>query len=228
MRISRPRLSPWLRVSTLDRSGNHEWVDAWKAADRAAGTAIETALAREEDPFEGRAVAEVAALLPDGATLVVGNSMPIRDVDAFVRGDRRKLRIVSNRGANGIDGVISAALGAAAVADGPVVLVVGDLSFFHDLNGMLAATKFDIWTPLLSYSTTMAEVSSRSCPKPSSSMRQPLKFCSARRPVSTSPPLPGSFGVKHARPQDWVAFRRELCRAIQGDGLSDRRAGHGS
>ena len=77
--------------------------------DRATDAAIESALAREERPFEGRAVAEVASLLPEGATLVVGNSMPIRDVDAFVRGDQRRLRIVSNRGANGIDGVVSSA-----------------------------------------------------------------------------------------------------------------------
>ena len=84
----------------------------WRVVDRVTSAAIASALADEEDPFEGRAVSEVAALLPDGATLVVGNSMPIRDVDAFVRGDGRKLRIVSNRGANGIDGVVSTALGA--------------------------------------------------------------------------------------------------------------------
>ena len=114
------------------------------AVDLATTAAIESALTHEEDPFEGRAVSEVAALLPDGATLVVGNSMPMRDVDAFVRGDQRRLRIVSNRGANGIDGVISSALGAAAVADGPVVLLVGDLSILHDLNGLLAAAKFGL------------------------------------------------------------------------------------
>ena len=110
-------------IGALGTSRNCEWLESWKAVDRIAATAIASALAHEEDPFEGRAAAEVAALLPDGATVVVGNSMPIRDVDAFVRGDRRRLRIVSNRGANGIDGVISTALGAAAVADGPVVLL---------------------------------------------------------------------------------------------------------
>ena len=96
-------------------------------------------IAASDEPFEGRALAEVAAALPDGATLVVGNSMPVRDADSFIRGDGRALRIVANRGANGIDGVVSSALGAAAVAGGPVVLVIGDLSFYHDLNGLLAA-----------------------------------------------------------------------------------------
>jgi 2-succinyl-5-enolpyruvyl-6-hydroxy-3-cyclohexene-1-carboxylate synthase len=206
------------RVATLDRSGNHEWVDAWKAADRAAGTAIESALAREEDPFEGRAVAEVAALLPDGATLVVGNSMPIRDVDAFVRGDRRRLRIASNRGANGIDGVISTALGAAAIADGPVVLVVGDLSFFHDLNGMLAATKFDLDATVVVLNNDgggifsfLPQAEQLDAPTFEALFGTPtgLDVAAAAR----------LFRATHAQPHDWVAYRHELCRAIHGGGL---------
>ena len=143
LRTPRPRLPPSpSRVADLGGSANRGVARRLESRGSSRPrAAIESALAREDEPFEGRAVAEVAALLPEGATLVVGNSMPIRDVDAFVRGDQRRLRIVSNRGANGIDGVVSTALGAAAVADGPVVLIVGDLSFFHDLNGLLAASK---------------------------------------------------------------------------------------
>ena len=64
--------------------------------------------------------------------------MPVRDADTFIAGDERGCAR-RNRGANGIDGVVSSALGAASVAEGPVVLVIGDLSFYHDLNGLLAA-----------------------------------------------------------------------------------------
>src|SRR5687768_1118385 len=68
--------------------------------------------------------------------------MPVRDLDAFAEGNGRPLRILANRGANGIDGVISTALGAVAVEDGDrgrLVLVIGDVAFYHDMNGLLAA-----------------------------------------------------------------------------------------
>jgi 2-succinyl-5-enolpyruvyl-6-hydroxy-3-cyclohexene-1-carboxylate synthase len=89
--------------------------------------------------FEGRIFTELAELLPDGATLYVGNSMPVRDLDTFFWNTARHIRVLGNRGANGIDGVVSSALGASAAAEDATVLVVGDLSFYHDLNGLLAA-----------------------------------------------------------------------------------------
>jgi 2-succinyl-5-enolpyruvyl-6-hydroxy-3-cyclohexene-1-carboxylate synthase len=65
--------------------------------------------------------------------------MPVRDLDAWLPTVDRRIRILANRGANGIDGVVSTALGSASVSDGPVVLVVGDLSFLHDLNALIAS-----------------------------------------------------------------------------------------
>jgi 2-succinyl-5-enolpyruvyl-6-hydroxy-3-cyclohexene-1-carboxylate synthase len=207
------------RVTALGRSGHCGWLDSWKAVDRAAAAAIESALAHEDDPFEGRAVSEVAALLPEGATLVVGNSMPIRDVDAFVRGDRRRLRIVSNRGANGIDGVISTALGAAAVAAGPVVLLVGDLSFLHDLNGMLAASKFNLDATIVVLNNDGGGIFSflPQVEQLEATTFEALFGTPTGLDVAAAARL---FGASHARPSDWVAFRRVLCRAIDGRGLS--------
>jgi 2-succinyl-5-enolpyruvyl-6-hydroxy-3-cyclohexene-1-carboxylate synthase len=207
------------KVAKIGRRENCGWVETWTTVDRATTAAIESALAQERDPFEGRAVADIAALLPEGATLVVGNSMPIRDVDAFVRGDRRRLRIVSNRGANGIDGIISTALGAAAVAAGPVVLLVGDLSFLHDLNGMLAASKFDLDATVVVLNNDgggifsfLPQAEQLDVPTFESLFGTPtgLDIAAAAR----------LFGASHARPSDWGAFRRELCRAIDGCGLS--------
>lgn len=117
------------------------WLAGWQRADQLTRQALLPALNDFSQPFEGRVFSELAELLPAGATLYAGNSMPVRDLDTFFWGDERAIQIVGNRGASGIDGVISSALGfsAASRADEPVVLVVGDLSFFHDLNGLLAA-----------------------------------------------------------------------------------------
>ena len=65
--------------------------------------------------------------------------MPIRDVDSFFPGRAEAVRVLANRGTGGIDGLISSALGASAASDGPLALLIGDLSFYHDLNGLLAA-----------------------------------------------------------------------------------------
>jgi 2-succinyl-5-enolpyruvyl-6-hydroxy-3-cyclohexene-1-carboxylate synthase len=91
------------------------------------------------EPFEGAVIPVLAEALPDGSVLWAGSSMPVRDLDAWFPATDKRITIRSNRGANGIDGVVSTALGAAAVSDGPVALVVGDVSFLHDLNALLAA-----------------------------------------------------------------------------------------
>jgi 2-succinyl-5-enolpyruvyl-6-hydroxy-3-cyclohexene-1-carboxylate synthase len=121
------------------RTGAAEWAAAWVTADRAASQAMAGWLAGLDEPFEGAPFPALAAALPDGSTLWAGNSMPVRDMDGWLPVTERAITVRSNRGANGIDGVVSTALGSAAVAGGPVALVVGDVSFLHDLNALVAA-----------------------------------------------------------------------------------------
>jgi len=118
-----------------------QWTALWQVADRVTRQAMQAAILDFPALFEGRVFTELASLLPAGTTLYVGNSMPVRDLDTFFGCVDQPLRILGNRGANGIDGVVSSALGVSAAAgqEKPVVLVLGDLSFFHDLNGLLAA-----------------------------------------------------------------------------------------
>ena len=117
------------------------WLKSWQEAERTTRAALQSAISDFTEPFEGRIFTELTQLLPDGASLFVGNSMPVRDLDTFFWGGERRVRIAGNRGANGIDGVVSSALGfsAGAQSNAPSVLVIGDLSFLHDLNGLLAA-----------------------------------------------------------------------------------------
>jgi len=128
-------LTAWLGSS----SRNLTWTQQWAAAEKAAVRAMDAWLADLEEPFEGLPWPVLADALPDGSVLWAGNSMPVRDLDAWLPATSKAITVRSNRGANGIDGVISTALGSAAVAGGPVALVVGDVSFLHDLNALLAA-----------------------------------------------------------------------------------------
>jgi len=117
-----------------------DWLAGWREADERAARALDEVLGDElSEPAAARAL---TAQLPPEATLYVASSMPVRDVEAFapVRDDGGP-RVLANRGANGIDGTISSAYGAAAVSDGPVVLLVGDVALAHDLGGLLAARR---------------------------------------------------------------------------------------
>lgn len=121
------------------------WLRGWLDTERITRQALLEEVQDFPELFEGRVFTELSALLPEESTLFTGNSMPVRDLDTFFGSNPRAIRIVGNRGANGIDGVVSSALGVSAgsrirqVEKAPTVLVIGDLSFFHDLNGLLAA-----------------------------------------------------------------------------------------
>ncbi|MFG6119524.1 2-succinyl-5-enolpyruvyl-6-hydroxy-3-cyclohexene-1-carboxylic-acid synthase [Thalassobacillus sp. B23F22_16] len=115
----------------------YSWLDTWKSMNRIAKDLL-LAESPEEGMNEGHAVVKLAEVIPDQSILYVGNSMPIRDVDTFFMTTPKAVDIMANRGANGIDGVVSAALGTGANGK-PVTLLIGDLSFFHDMNGLLIA-----------------------------------------------------------------------------------------
>jgi 2-succinyl-5-enolpyruvyl-6-hydroxy-3-cyclohexene-1-carboxylate synthase len=116
------------------------WLRSWRAADQTARTALDDLLDGWEALFEGRVARDTVDALPDGATLVVASSMPVRDVEAFAR-PRAGVRFLANRGVNGIDGFVSTVLGAATASSGPTVALLGDLCLLHDVNGLLGAAE---------------------------------------------------------------------------------------
>lgn len=94
--------------------------------------------------FEGGVLAAVSEHLPSESTLFVSNSMPVRDLDRFGRPRAESVTVLGNRGVSGIDGIISTALGAGSASDEPLILVTGDLAFYHDMNGLLALSRCNV------------------------------------------------------------------------------------
>ncbi|MGH9193831.1 MAG: thiamine pyrophosphate-dependent enzyme, partial [Acidimicrobiales bacterium] len=114
------------------------WLERWVTASDAAAAAVSAALARESTPNEPAIARDVVAALPPGARLVVASSMPIRDVERYAS-PRDGVTVLANRGANGIDGTVSTAVGVAIGSAAPTALLIGDIAFLHDSNGLLGA-----------------------------------------------------------------------------------------
>ncbi|RID86571.1 2-succinyl-5-enolpyruvyl-6-hydroxy-3-cyclohexene-1-carboxylic-acid synthase [Peribacillus asahii] len=113
------------------------WLQRWQAVNTATKEALYS-LRDDAELSEGKLFLLLNELMPTHSTLFVGNSMPIRDLDTFFFNNEKQIRTLANRGANGIDGVVSTALGVSTVSE-HTVLAIGDLSFYHDMNGLLAA-----------------------------------------------------------------------------------------
>ncbi|HWB72778.1 MAG TPA: 2-succinyl-5-enolpyruvyl-6-hydroxy-3-cyclohexene-1-carboxylic-acid synthase [Egibacteraceae bacterium] len=113
------------------------WQRSWRHAEQRVRAAVDALLERDDAPSEVRAARDLAALLPDGSALVVASSLPVRHLNVAMR-PRRGLRVLANRGASGIDGFVSTAVGVALAHDGPTFALAGDLSLLHDQNGLLA------------------------------------------------------------------------------------------
>jgi 2-succinyl-5-enolpyruvyl-6-hydroxy-3-cyclohexene-1-carboxylate synthase len=119
------------------------WLASWRSADERASEAIVGVLAKA-GLTEPLVAAELGTLLPKQATLFVASSMPVRDIETFWPTREDPPRVLCNRGANGIDGIVSSAFGAAAGGTGPVVLLIGDVALAHDIGGLLAASRLQL------------------------------------------------------------------------------------
>jgi 2-succinyl-5-enolpyruvyl-6-hydroxy-3-cyclohexene-1-carboxylate synthase len=116
------------------------WLARWRRAEQRAQAAFERVLADHAEPTEPGVARAVIGAVPTGATVVVSSSMPVRDVEWYAA-PRPGVRVLANRGANGIDGVTSTAVGVALGAGTPTALLTGDIAFVHDTNGLLGVTR---------------------------------------------------------------------------------------
>lgn len=120
------------------------WAERWRALEQATRDVLEAAL-DDSERFDGHIAHELMACLPEEAAVFIGSSLPIRNVDQFGFPNGANLRVIANRGASGIDGNVSTAVGVAAADRArPVVALLGDLTLYHDMNGLMALRRLNV------------------------------------------------------------------------------------
>ncbi|MCG1003051.1 MULTISPECIES: 2-succinyl-5-enolpyruvyl-6-hydroxy-3-cyclohexene-1-carboxylic-acid synthase [Halobacterium] len=125
----------------VDRSAS-DWADRVVALEADYWNAVDAY--EREALLEGDVIATAADNAPDPATIMVSNSMPVRDLDRFARPRGAELTVLGNRGASGIDGITSTGLGAGSATDDPLVVLTGDVAYYHDANGLLALDRCEV------------------------------------------------------------------------------------
>ena len=132
-------------ISSTDfvrRSNN--WLNTFKQAEKIADKVKKDVIDNSKFPNECRVINEILQSIPGDCRIMLSNSMPVRDFDYFASYSRKKIVLYNNRGASGIDGITSTALGIAEASGKPTLLITGDLAFYYDLNGLLAAKNYNI------------------------------------------------------------------------------------
>jgi len=195
------------------------WLAQFTRAERTSARAVDDSTEAEDEWLEPRALRELATALPDDTLLYVSNSMPVRDLDAFLPVSTRPLRVLCNRGASGIDGMISSALGAAAGQPQPVVLLIGDLAFLHDVGALLTARRNAVDLTIVVFDNDGGGIFSF---LPVARVADAELFeRHFRTPHGTQlGPIAESFGASVARPVSWEHFRSSLKDAIASPGVS--------
>lgn len=178
----------------------------WHRAETAARAAIDAAMEREAVLFEGKACWLLARHLPVETPVFVASSMPVRDVEYFWPANARGQRLFFNRGANGIDGTLSTALGIAHGGQ-PAVMLTGDLALLHDANGFLLR-------PKLRGSLTIVLINNRGGGifehLPVAQFDPPFEEFFATPQDVDFAMLCAAHGVEHVHVKDWAEFERRI------------------
>jgi 2-succinyl-5-enolpyruvyl-6-hydroxy-3-cyclohexene-1-carboxylate synthase len=200
-----------------------DWLAGWRAADERAAEAILGVLGSADLSEPGIAI-ELGVLLGETATLFVASSMPVREIETFwpVRGDPP--RVLCNRGANGIDGIVSSAFGAAADGNGPVVLLIGDVALAHDIGGLLAAKRLNLKLTIVLVNNGGGGIFDF-LPVSRTAMAQEYDIYT--RHIATPPGLDFAqaaalYGLAHERVETVPAFRCPRASALATDRLCNR------
>jgi 2-succinyl-5-enolpyruvyl-6-hydroxy-3-cyclohexene-1-carboxylate synthase len=199
-----------------DGGEGHGWLATWRDIHRRTRQAVAAQVAEFTEPFEGRVFTELAACLPERATVFASSSMPVRDLDTFFPGDERPLRFLSNRGANGIDGVVSTALGVSAATGDPLVLVIGDLALYHDMNGLLAAKLHRLRATVILINNDGGGIFSF---LPQAAHPEHFEQLFGTPHGLAFKPAAELYGATYRRVETWADFRAAVRAGVHGDRL---------
>lgn len=131
-------------LNRLPKRTNLTWLKHWRTIEEISRAHLKSKL-ESGAWFDGAIAYEVLRAMPDESRLFVGNSLSVRHLDAFGFTDSRRIEVFGNRGASGIDGNVSTALGiAAANPERPLVALIGDITAIHDMNGLLAINRLGL------------------------------------------------------------------------------------
>jgi 2-succinyl-5-enolpyruvyl-6-hydroxy-3-cyclohexene-1-carboxylate synthase len=201
-------------AAALPECGEREWISKWIELNTLTKEQL-VEIHTYEELFEGKAVPILQKVLPEHTTLFVGNSMPIRDIDTFFEVNQKSINIMANRGVNGIDGTISSALGASTDGN-PLVLFLGDLSFYHDTNGLLMAKLYKLNATIVVMNNDGGGIFSY-LPQYQEKKHFELLFGT---PLGLDyEHVVKMYGGHFSRVDEWATFEQALQRGIREDGL---------
>lgn len=187
------------------------WLGEWQALD----TQVEEQLQQQELPLEARVIRQALTALPAQSLLFSGNSMAVRFLDAYSGTQKKDIAVYGNRGASGIDGNLSTLAGMASAfkGKGMVLGIIGDLSFFHDLNALALARDQDMIVLLFNNQGggIFDLLPQHGLPEYEACWRTPV-------PLEHSH-IARAFGVAHVRVQDFDAFAAAFFAALNKRGL---------
>ncbi|WP_414665032.1 2-succinyl-5-enolpyruvyl-6-hydroxy-3-cyclohexene-1-carboxylic-acid synthase [Horticoccus sp. 23ND18S-11] len=209
--VSLPTLAALL-PEAIDPNGYQRM---WARYEHKVRPLIFSRLQAEAALFEPKAAWLLGRALPPGTPIFISNSMPVRDVEYVWPAGDRAIRPFCNRGANGIDGTLSTALGVAHGGSQPAVLLTGDLALLHDTNGFLLCGKFR-------GSLTIVLINNRGGGifehLPVAAYEPPFEEFFATPQEADFAKLCAAYGVEHTLVRDWVHFA-ELVRTLPASGV---------
>ncbi len=208
------QLADYLDLHALPGWQDKLWRSQFERAEAIAATEIDRFLASTDILFEGKVFAEMAKWLPQDVSIYIASSTPIRDLDTFFQ-PLQHISVLANRGANGIDGTVSSALGAAWRSDRPTILVCGDLAFYHDLNGLMAVKQYNINLTIVLLNNNGGGIFEL---LPISNFEPPFEQYFGTPHGLDFAPIVTAYGCSYEQIQDWYRFQSAVLDSLDQPG----------
>ena len=192
------------------------WFSNFKTANELTSRIKTSLISKVTFSNEARIISEINSVLPSNTQLFIGNSLPIRDFDYFTGNTAKDFKIYFNRGASGIDGVTSTALGIASNKK-PTVLITGDLSFLHDLNSLIIAKHNNLPLTVILINNNGGGIFSL---LPVSNYKKQFNRYFTTPHNLEIPAIVKSFGLSYNKIKNWSDLQKKLLNSVKEKSFS--------